>query len=399
MSSNADPNFVELRAGGRSLKGWTDVTITAGVTMAARSFSLGITYQWPGARDVLSSISLGDPCEVWIGDDPVLTGYVFASPISYASNFVRVQVDGRSRTADIIDCCPDAAAVSSSTMSSDSGDGWADAKIVGSKGTVQSASTPQASQWKSQKIEQIAADLCAPYGVEVVAQTSTGDPIELHAVDPGETCFESISRLLTIGQLFATDDEAGRLVITKPGALGDAAGGLEIGVNILEASAKRDASAIYSDYVVEGQRVGSDLAFGAAAAHLRAGAVDVETKRHRMLALAQSGSVTPDLCRQIASFEQRHRRALLQAVSYTVVGWRDAVGKLWRPNTLVHVKDTLLGLDRKLLVSEVTYSLSDRGQLAQLNLAPIEAFEAEPTATEETAASDGSTSSWLDEVK
>ena len=393
-----DQNFVDLRSGGKSLKGWTDVTITAGVTMAARSFSLGITYQWPGAKDVLSALALGDPCEIWIGDDPVLTGYVFASPISYASNYVRVQVSGRSKTADIIDCCPDAAAISSSTTS-ESESVWANAKIVGPTGPVQAASTPKAAQWRGQKIEQIAADLCAPYGIEVVAQTSTGDPVELHAIEPGETCFESISRLLTLGQLFATDDEAGRLVFTKAGALGDAAGGLELGVNILSGSAKRDASSIYSDYVVEGQRAGSDLAFGSAAAHLRAGATDVETKRHRMLALTQSGSVTPDLCRQIAAFEQRHRRALLDAVSYTVVGWRDATGKLWRPNTYVHVKDTLLGIDRKLLLSEVTYSLSSRGQITQLNLAPPEAFEAEPTASETASGSDASGASWVDEVK
>ena len=226
-----------------------------------------------------------------------------------------------------------------------------------------------------------------------MTQTDTGDPIELHAIEPGETCFESISRLLKLGQLFVTDDEAGRLVFTKPGALGDAAGGLQLGVNILSADARRDASNIFSDYVVEGQRAGSDLAFGSAAAHIRAGATDVETKRHRMLALTESGSVTANLCRRLADFERRHRRALLGAVRYSVVGWRDAAGKLWRPNTLVHVRDSLLGIDRNLLLSEVVYSLSSRGQLAQLNLAPIEAFEAEPA-----EASSSSSSSWVDNV-
>lgn len=384
-------DFVEVRCGGKSLRGWTDVAITAGVTMAARSFSVGITYQWPGAEDVLSAVSLGDSCEVWIGGDPVLTGYIFASPISYDAGFVRVQLSGRSRTADIIDCCPDAAAIASN--SSGAGSVWSDAKIVAPSGDVQTVSTPKAAQWKGLKIEQIAADLCAPYGIEVVTQTDTGDPIELHAIEPGETCFESISRLLKLGQLFVTDDEAGRLVFTKPGALGEAAGGLQLGVNILSADARRDASNIFSDYVVEGQRAGSDLAFGSAAAHIRAGATDIETKRHRMLALTESGSVTANLCRRLADFERRHRRALLGTVRYSVVGWRDAAGKLWRPNTLVHVRDSLLGIDRNLLLSEVVYSLSSRGQLAQLNLAPIEAFEAEPA-----EASSSSSSSWVDNV-
>lgn len=388
-----DQNFVDLRSAGKSLKGWTDVSITAGITMAARSFSLGITYAWPGSNDVLSAIELGDPCEVWIGADPVLSGYVFAAPISYSSTAIRVRVSGRSRTADIVDCCPEASAIASS--SSGTGDTWAGAKIVGPSGTVQAAATPQAAQWRGQKIEQIAADLCAPYGIEIVTQVPTGDPVELHAIEPGETCFESIARLLKLGQLFMTDDEAGRLVFTKAGALGDAAGGLELGVNILSGTARRDASNIYSDYVVEGQRAGSDLAYGSAAAHIRAGALDIETKRHRLLAITESGTVTPNLCRQLAAFEQRHRRALLEAVSYTVVGWRDAAGELWRPNTLVHVRDPLLGIDKKLLLAEVTYSLSSRGQLSQLNLAPIEAFEAEPAEPD----SSGSSASWVDEVQ
>lgn len=391
--SSEDQNFVELRSRGKALKGWTDVSITAGITMAARSFSVAITHQWPGAEDVLSAVELGDPCEVWIGKDPVLTGFVFAKPVTYSADSVSVQISGRSRTADIIDCCPAASAIASSSGGIESV--WESTRIVGPAGTVQTPATPKAAQWRGQKIEQIASDLCAPYGVEVVAQASTGDPIEQHAVDPGETCFESIARLLTLGQLFAMDDEAGRLVITKAGALGDAAGGLELGVNILSANARRDASGIFSDYVVEGQRAGNDLAFGSAAAHIRAGATDVETRRHRLLALTQSGSVTPNLCRQLAAFERRRRRALLDAVSYTVVGWRDAAGKLWRPNSLVHVRDTLLGIDRKLLLSEVTYTLSSQGQLSYLNLAPVEAFEPEPAESSAT----GAESSWVDQVQ
>lgn len=393
--SKVDKNLVTIRTGGRELKGWTDVSITAGITMAARSFSVGVTYRWPEAKTVLNAFELGDPCEVWIGGDPVITGYIFANPISYGANFVRVQVSGRSKTADIIDCCPMAAAVSSAVSTGDTSP-WASMALVGPSGPVSAPATPRAAQWRNQKLEQIAADLCAPYGVEVVAQVSTGEPIAQHAVQPGETVFESISRLLTIGQLMATDDEAGRLVFTKPGALGEASGGLELGVNILSGSMKRDASSVFSSYVVEGQCAGSDLAFGAAAAHLRAEVEDVETKRYRMLALTHSGSLSPDLCRQIASFEQRRRRALLRAVSYTVVGWRDAQGKLWRPNTLVAVKDGLFGFERTLLLSEVTYSLSEQGMSATLNLAPQEAFEAEPPVSESTEASEAS---WLSEVK
>lgn len=389
---------VSIRANGVDLKGWTDVSITAGITMAARTFSVGITFSWPQAKDVLTAVSLGDKVEVLIGSDTVLTGYIFSSPISYSGQSVTVSIAGRSKTADIIDCCPIASAITKPAASS--GDSWAGAGAVPATGSQSTPETPAVSQWKDKSIEQIAADICQPYGVDVIAEASTGDPISLHAIENGETCFESISRLLTVGQLFAMDDEAGRLVLTEPGAAGFAAGGLELGVNILRGAMDRDAADLFSDYVVEGQRAGTDESFGADASHLNSEALDNESSRYRLIVLPQSGAMTSDLCRQIAQFEQRRRRALLKSVSYEVVGWRDSSGKLWRPNTQVHVRDSLLGIDDLLLIAEVTYSLSSSGMLTRLNLAPIDAFKASPTAQQEAQAQNsGGGSSWMDQVK
>lgn len=389
---------VSIRANGVDLKGWTDVSITAGITMAARTFSVGITFSWPQAKDVLTAVSLGDKVEVLIGSDTVLTGYIFSSPISYSGQSVTVSIAGRSKTADIIDCCPIASAITKPAASS--GDSWAGAGAVPATGSQSRPETPAVSQWKDKSIEQIAADICQPYGVDVIAEASTGDPISLHAIENGETCFESISRLLTVGQLFAMDDEAGRLVLTEPGAAGFAAGGLELGVNILRGAMDRDAADLFSDYVVEGQRAGTDESFGADASHLNSEALDNESSRYRLIVLPQSGAMTSDLCRRIAQFEQRRRRALLKSVSYEVVGWRDSSGKPWRPNTQVHVRDSLLGIDDLLLIAEVTYSLSSSGMLTRLNLAPIDAFKASPTAQQEAQAQDsGGGSSWMDQVK
>lgn len=391
-------DVVSVCANGVDLKGWTDVSITAGITMAARSFSVGITFAWPQAKDVLTAVNLGDRVEVKIGSETVLTGYIFATPVSYDSNSVSVSIAGRSKTADIIDCCPIASAVTKPVSSA--GSPWTNAGAVPAVGSTPQAQTPSVAQWKNKSIEQIATDICKPYGVEVVAETSTGDPISQHAIESGETCFESIGRLLRVGQLFAMDDEAGRLVFTEPGAKGMASGGLELGVNILSGSAQRDAAEVFSDYVVEGQHAGTDEVFGSDASHLTAEVTDSKSSRYRLIVLPQSGAMSPGLCRQIAQFEQRRRRALLKSVSYEVVGWRDSSGQLWRPNTQVHVKDDFLGIDELLLLAEVTYSLSSGGTIARLNLAPIDAFKASPTATEVAQSqTTGGGSSWMDQVK
>ncbi len=380
---------VTLRSNGKELQGWTSVSVSAGLTMATRAFTVGVTYPWPQAKNVISAIEIGDPVEVWIGSDPVISGYVFAVPISYSADSISVSISGRSKTADIVDCAPVAWAIDQPSGASSVR--WSTTRAVPVSGALQTAATPSAVQWTNAKIEQIAADLCAPYGVDVSAQVDTGAPVTCHALDPGETVFESINRLLSLGQLFAMDDAAGRLVITEPGAGGDAAGGLVLGGNILSCSANRDGSDVFSDYVIEGQRAGSDTAFGVVTSHIRAVAKDSRS-RYRLYMNAQSGGVTQSLCQRLANFEKRRRRALLQQVTYTVVGWRDSAGKLWRPNTFVRVKDFLLGIDARFLLAEVEYQLSEQGFVSVLNLAPIEVFEAAPS---ESAA----TNSWVNEVR
>ena len=165
-------------------------------------------------------------------------------------------------------------------------------------------------------------------------------------------------------------------------------------------SMQRDASEVFSDYVVEGQRAGTDDSFAADASHLNAEISDAETSRYRLIVLPQSGAMSSDLCRQIAHFEQRRRRALLKSVSYEVVGWRDSVGQLWRSNTQVHVKDSVFGIDETLLLAEVEYSLSSSGMISRLNLAPIDAFKASPTQSQiDQSEATGGSSSWMDQIK
>ena len=46
----------------------------------------------------------GDPCEVKIGKDLVLTGYVFKAPISYDGRQISLSIEGSSKTQDLVDC-------------------------------------------------------------------------------------------------------------------------------------------------------------------------------------------------------------------------------------------------------------------------------------------------------
>lgn len=335
-------NTVRLTVSGQDYGGWKEVSISAGIERQARDFTLSVTDRWPCATDIPRRIRPGDLCEVFIGADKVLTGYVDGTPISYDARQVTVGVKGRSKTADLVDC-----------------------SAINSPG-----------QWRNQKLERIAADLAAPYGIQVVTETATGAPILDHQIQQGETAFESIDRMLRLRQLLATDDEHGRLVFIEVGktraatalVLGGAEG------NIKSASTDLDNKDRFSEYVCKGQRTGDDYAFAEAVSEETATLADSAIKRKRVLVIKQSGQADEGTCRDRVEYERAHRAAKSLATTYTVVGWRQADGRLWRPNQLVRVRDGIIGFDHDLLIVEVEYKLGDEGMLCTLKVGPRDGY-------------------------
>ena len=99
-------NQVRLLVGSSEYGGWKAVRISAGIERQARDFDLDVTDRWPGQTSIPRRIQPGDVCQLFIGPDLVLTGYVDATPIKYDGRSVSVGVRGRSKTADLVDCCP-----------------------------------------------------------------------------------------------------------------------------------------------------------------------------------------------------------------------------------------------------------------------------------------------------
>jgi len=215
---------VTLLVKGTSFGGWKEIEIVAGIERQARDLTLSVPQRWPGATDIPRRIKQGDVCEVFIGADKLLTGYVDATPIRYDARSLTVGVKGRSKTGALVD----------------------------------SSAIHKTGEWNNTRIEKIAADLATPFGIEVVAEASTGNALVKHKIDPGETVFECLDSLLTQHQLLSTDDAEGRLIFIKPGTAGRATTSLEYGKNILSADSSLDCKDIFSSYTVTGQRAGSD---------------------------------------------------------------------------------------------------------------------------------------------
>lgn len=337
-------NNVTLTVGGADYAGWKSVSIGVGLERQCRDFSLSITWVWPGGGDVPVRIRQGERVEVRIGPDLVLTGWVFSTPIRYYSESITLSITGRSLTADLVDC----------------------------------AAINKPGQWKGQSVQTIITAIAKEYGIAVVNESAVGVGLEDHTIEPGETAFESIDRLLTPSRLFSTDDAQGRLVIASPGSAGRAVDPLELGKNLLSGETDLDFSNVYSEYISKGQRSGNDEEHGEKTNEVSASVTDDRIKRRRVKLIKQSGQLTQAIARDRVVWERENAIAKALTVNYTIQGWRQSTGALWRHNMIVRVIDPLIGFDRDMLISEITYELNDQGTISKISVAPPEAFLPEP---------------------
>ena len=337
-------DIVSLTVNGLDYSGWKSVRIEVGLERIARSFELSVTDIWPGSVEQVRRIVPGDLCEVRIGADLICTGYVDATPINYDGQGITIMIRGRSKTADLVD------------SSADNSGG----------------------QFKGLSVEVIAQKIAGQYGLKVLSEVATGAVITDHQIQQGETAFESLDRIAKQRQILITDNAAGDVLLASPGSGGNASSGLELGVNILSASAGFDFTDVYSSYKVKGQKSGTDDSYGAQASQSSGTAVDSNIKRQRVLIVRQSGQADANTCQQRAAYEQQIRAAKANEIRYRVVGWRQADGSLWRINQTVKITDVIMSVNKSLLISEIIYTLDDGGLIAELVVIPATAFATEP---------------------
>ncbi|HEX7124678.1 MAG TPA: hypothetical protein VF406_02740 [Thermodesulfobacteriota bacterium] len=336
------PDRVTLTVNGQRYGGWTSLEVTRSLEAIAGTFTLAVTERWPEAP-VRRAIHRGDRCTVAIGDDVVLTGWVDAPRRGFDARGRTVTIRGRDATGDLVDCS--------------------------------AVHTP--GQWRNRRLEQIAADLCRPFGIPVRRATDTGAPFRDVALHTGETVFEALERLCRHRAVLLVSDGQGGLVLTRAGTR-RVSTVLAEGENLLAAELEDSERERYSRYVVKGQHAGDDTVGGGAAAEPQGEARDPGVKRDRPLIVLAEDQGDAGSFRERAQWEANVRAGRGTQGTATVQGWRDATGALWTPNTLVHVRSTTLEVDGPLLITSVTYHLSEQGSTTTLTLTRREAFDRIP---------------------
>ncbi|HAW0588242.1 TPA: baseplate protein [Escherichia coli] len=337
-------NTVTLRTDGRLFTGWTSVSVTRSIESVAGYFELGVNV--PPGTD-LSGLAPGKAFTLEIGGQIVCTGYIDSRRRQMTADSMKITVAGRDKTADLIDC----------------------------------AAVYSGGQWKNRTLEQIARDLCAPYGVTVrweLSDKESSAAFPGFTLDHSETVYEALVRASRARGVLMTSNAAGELVFSR--AASTATDELVLGENLLTLDFEEDFRDRFSEYTVKGYArangaEGDDI--DAKSIVSRKGtATDSDVTRYRPMIIIADSKITAKDAQARALREQRRRLAKSITFEAEIDGWTRKDGQLWMPNLLVTIDASKYAIKTtELLVSKVTLILNDQdGLKTRVSLAPREGF-------------------------
>ncbi len=333
---------VTLWLDGQGWSGWTNVSIERGIDTVAGGFAVSFTDK-VRTGDRAWAVSAGLACKVTLGEETLVTGYLDSVSRAIDSESVTINLRGRDKSADLVDC----SALNAPGM------------------------------WRGQKLEAIAREIAAPFGIDIVVTGDSGKPFTRFALQQGETGWAAIERMASYRGLIAWSTGDGSIRIGNPDS-GDVAGQIVGGVNVISAECDQDHAERFSVYLTKGQASGDDNRHGRAVAQVKAEARDPGIARYRpMLIVAEEQADTANL-RKRAAWEAQTRAARSLQRRVTVPGWfaaNDGSGPAWRPGARAYVRIPWCNVDETLLIERVRLVRdSEAGTTSELTLVPPEAW-------------------------
>jgi prophage tail gpP-like protein len=334
---------VELLVDGKLYAGWKQASVTRAMDAASGAFNLAVSDRWaPNSQPW--AIEPGNECEVRVGGEVVISGYVDLVRPSFDAESHSIQVQGRDKSGDLVDC----------------------------------SAVHDPDEWTSISLLQLANKLGAPFGISATAETDIGKPLDLVKLQHGETVLEAINRHAKMRKVLVMPDAKGGILLTRTGAR-RASVELIQGRNILRADGTLDWSERYSQYIVKGQANFSEETDGETESHVSASVKDAGVSRYRPLLITNEGECNNATAGDRATWEANTRLGKSARASVTVQGWRQADGgELWQPNMLVRISASWLSLVGEMLIRQVTFDKDSRGTTTRLDLVSPQAYDQEP---------------------
>ncbi|HBN0668014.1 TPA: phage tail protein, partial [Escherichia coli] len=207
---------IELYIGGSIFSGWLTVSVRRSLEHLAGSFELGLML--PGER-IPSALRTGQSLTLRINGQTVISGWLDQVSQRISATRHQISISGRDKTGDLVDC----------------------------------AAIHPGSQWRNRTLAQIAADLCAPFGIAVrwqVNDDTAARPFSSFTLENSETVADALTRAARHRGVLVTSNADGDLVFTQAGS--QQTDRLVLGDNLLDADYNTDWRGRYSEYRVRG---------------------------------------------------------------------------------------------------------------------------------------------------
>jgi len=334
----ADDDRLELRIGGSAYWGWTAGWIEGGIEDQARSFQVTLVGPFQADEGVLVA---DDDVEIWAGSDRLMTGVIDDVDVHGDATSTRVEITGRSRTRELIDCSAEPLPI------------------------------------YGRKLGDVIERQLRPYKLELIDQAGVaGDVVRVQRIKPGEKIFDVLDALGREHAVLMTDDAQGRLVMTRAGARTAHDPIVRGRSPFLEGGVRWSVEERYSQVECRGQIATDDEVL----ADVSARVTDVGIGRFRRLIVLPEKGLDTAGARKRAAWEATTRAAKAMSATYTLRGWRQSNGALWEENTRVRVTDPRARLfDVELLIVHVRREFGPEGRKTTLTLGPEAGYTPEPS--------------------
>ena len=333
------PDIATMQVEGMEYSGWKTLSIPTSIENCATAFNFEASLYDP-AKLADYKLLEGMACKIALNSDKVVDGYIDSVKLGQAPDNRSINISGRSKTADAVDC----------SAICDTG------------------------HFKKQKIEIIATVLNNFYKIATLCDVNTGDAILKHVVETGETVYQSIERAARLKGLLITDTIDGQMHITRAGS-SRAHDALIVGENVKSTDASFATENRYSEYRVHGQTKGSDKIHGQKACQNIGIAKDPLIKRPRVLIIKAEGQANKEQCQTRANWESAIRAAKSIRINVVVKGWHQSNGQLWTKNSIVQYVNKDFGISAEFLIVDATYEQSNDGTSTTMTLSPPESYQ------------------------
>lgn len=341
---------------------FSHVQVSRHLNALGSTFSIRFPNRWILTRKGDFDFVGGRSCRIFIRDNQIiLDGFIEKVSTGVDDQSHTIQVSGRDRTGDLIDCSP--------------------------------ANFPQ---FTNQSLFQIMQTVCKPFGIPVAGSNVDNHVFPQAKLRPGETVFSFLNRLSKQRGLLLCNipKVGGGIQLCRPGSGSYKTARLDAN-NILQGTVETDMTQIFSEYNVLSQQTSpvsflDDDQIGQPETQTSVvGRVEDKTvQRYRPKTLMAEKTSSPAQALSRARWESSRRAAQALRIKVTVSGWLNTDNDIWRENHQVNVDYPPLGVRGRYLIAQVNYVYGAQvSQKTEISLIHKDAYRIEKVVTTEQVSS------------